>query len=293
MASSPGSSSGLLLIVATPIGNLGDISERALEALTHCDLVVSEDTRRTGRLLSGFGIATPTESFHGDSGPGKLEAIVRRLLGGATVAYVTDAGTPTISDPGAVLVRAAAEAGVAVCPIPGPSAVTAAISVSGFNADRFVFLGYPPRKTSERAQFLKQALASPHTVVLYEAPTRISTTLHDVAALEPGRACVVCRELTKRFEEILRGSVEAIATHVGATEPKGEFVLVIEGAPNRHEAPSVDETSIVAALEQMLAAGMPVRACADILAALTPVSRNDAYEIALSVRDMMDTETGR
>lgn len=285
MTTRPGSSSGMLLIVATPIGNLGDISERALEALRGADLVVAEDTRRIAKLLSAFGIATPTESFHGDSSTGKRDAITRRLTGGATVAYVTDAGTPTISDPGAQLVRAAVEAGAVIQPVPGPSAITAALSICGFNADRFVFPGYPPRKGREREEFLAAALAFPFTVVIYEAPTRIASTLRDIADLEPGRACVVCRELTKRFEETLRGPVEALAEHIAACEPRGEFVVVLEGAEPGQDAPGIDEPGVREALARMLAAGMPVRACADVVARLTALSRNDAYSMALEVRE--------
>ena len=285
MTPESGSSSGMLLIVATPIGNLGDISERALEALRAADLVVSEDTRRSAKLLSAFGIGTPTESFHGDSTAGKRDAIVRRLSGGATVAYVTDAGTPTISDPGAELVKAAVEAGIAVYPIPGPSAITAALSICGFNADRFAFLGYPPRKGHEREEFFRSALASPVTVLFYEAPTRIASTLADIAGIEPERACVVCRELTKRFEQTLRGPVQALSEHFAACEPRGEFVVVLESAGRDHETVETDEQSVRTALAQMLAAGMPVRACADVISAITPISRNDAYAMALQVRD--------
>jgi len=285
MTPESGSSTGVLLIVATPIGNLGDISERGLEALRAADLVVSEDTRRAAKLLSAFGIGTPTESFHGDSSTGKRDAIVGRLLAGATVAYVTDAGTPTVSDPGAELVSAAVAAGVAVYPIPGPSAITAALSVSAINADRFVFLGYPPRKGAERHEFFRTVLASAHTVVLYEAPTRIACTLEDLSRIEPERECVVCRELTKRFEETLRGSVQTLAEHFVAAQPRGEFVVVIKGTGHEPATTEVDEGRVRQALGRMLAAGMPVRVCAEVVAGLTGLSRNDAYSIALEVRE--------
>ena len=277
-------SSGLLLIVATPIGNLSDISERALEALQYADLIAAEDTRRIAKLMSHFGIEKPTESFHGDSGAAKLDRIIERLHQGQIVAYVSDAGTPTISDPGADLVRAAAEAGIAICPIPGPSAITAALSASGINADRFLFLGYPPRKAGERAEFFGLVTSQPWTVVLYEAPHRLRPTLEELAELAGDRYAAAGREISKKFEEFVRAPLGELAQHFAENEPRGEFVIIIEAGDAPTEA-APDEAAIRATLEQLLQSGMSVKTAADIIAKLTSMPRNAAYKMALDVAE--------
>ncbi len=277
-------------MVATPIGNLSDISERALEALNSADLIAAEDTRRIAKLLSHFGIQKPTESFHGDSGESKLGRIVERLLGGAVVACVSDAGTPTIADPGADLVRAAMEVGITVCPIPGPSAIAAALSASGINADRFLFLGYPPRKAGDRADFFRLVTSQPWTVVLYEAPHRLCATLQELAQLDPNRYAVVGREISKKFEEFLRGSLGELGEHFSKNEPRGEFVIVVEAGRAEAGQARADKSVVGSALVQLLEAGMSVRSTADIVTKLTSMPRNEVYAMALAAARASEEE---
>ena len=268
-------------MVATPIGNLGDVSPRVQEALEAADLIVAEDTRRTAKLLSHLGIGKPVESFHGHSKPAKLDRIVSRLQRGETVACVSDAGTPTISDPGVELVRAARAAGVTVSPIPGPSAITAALSVSGLNADRFIFFGYPPRKAGQRADFFRLVVAQSLTTVLYEAPHRLVETLRDLAALAGDRHAMIGREMTKKFEEFLPGTPAELAGYFSENEPRGEFVILIEAAPDQPAHPLLDEALIQSVLADLLASGLSVRTAAGAVAKLTSMPRKRAYEMAL------------
>ncbi len=268
-------------MVATPIGNLGDISPRLEQALEAADLIVAEDTRRTAKLLSHLGIGKPVESFHAHSNAAKLDRIVSRLQRGETVACVSDAGTPTVSDPGAELVRAAREAGVTVSPIPGPSAITAALSASGMNADRFVFLGYPPRKAGQRADFFRLVLAQSLTVILYEAPHRLAETLRELAALGGDRHAMIGREMTKKFEQFLCGALAELAGYFAENEPRGEFVILVEGAATQPSDPVPDESVIHSVLADLLASGLSVKTAADAVAKLTSMSRKRAYEMGL------------
>lgn len=220
---------GKLYIVATPIGNLQDITLRALEILKNVDLVVAEDTRHTGNLLRHFGIGTGMESWHGYSGPGKLEKLKRYLKEGRSLALVSDAGTPGISDPGYGLVQAAIEVGAEVIPIPGATAVIAALSVSGLPTDKFVYVGFLPVKKG-RQTLLKELSEEKRTVVMYESPHRLQKTLQQLAEWCPGRRLTVARELTKIYEEVWRGMVESAVEKYKNQKPKGEFVLVLDGA---------------------------------------------------------------
>lgn len=214
--------SGMLYIVATPIGNLGDLSERARAVLVSCDLILAEDTRQTAKLCVRHGIATRVESYHKFSEKGKLEHYLGLLADGKTLALVSDAGTPAVSDPGKYLVAAALEQGIRVSPLPGPSAAAAAFSVSGMSADRFVFGGFLPAKGAERVRDLETLLAGGLPVVLYESPNRIADLL---ALLQPRcDRIVVCRELTKEFEEVF------VYTGAPVTE-KGEFTVVASPRP--------------------------------------------------------------
>ncbi len=220
---------GTLYVVATPIGNLSDASARCLETLGAVDAIVCEDTRVTAKLLAANGISRPLVSHHHHSTQDKTRQIIERLANGENLALVTDAGTPAISDPGGELVRdvAAAFEDAKIIPIPGPSAAIAALSVAGFPADRFVFLGFPPHKKGRNAWF-KELNDRPETVVFYESPHRIEKTLR---ALEgeglKGRPLVVCRELTKLHETIYRGTAAEIMDAIKATSAKGEFVIVV------------------------------------------------------------------
>jgi 16S rRNA (cytidine1402-2'-O)-methyltransferase len=275
----------ILYLVATPIGNLEDLSARAARVLREADLIAAEDTRRAAKLLSHLGISKPVESFHGDSGPAKVERLLRVLREGKSIALVSDAGVPTISDPGADLVSATAAEGFVIVPIPGPSAIPTALSVSGFNADRFVFAGYPPRKRAERLAFFSALAEETRTVVLYEAPHRVRTCLADMAeALQPDRRVVIGRELTKLHEEVLRGTAAELATHFTATEPLGEFVVVLEGARPIQGGASSIMKNVQQAARKLAESGVSARNAAEVLALLTDMSKNEAYQLALNTR---------
>lgn len=222
---------GTLYLVATPIGNLEDITLRALRVLRECDLVAAEDTRSTGRLLAHFDIEKPLLSHHEHSQPANLERILTVLESG-DVALVSEAGTPLFSDPGYELVQAAIEQGFPVVSIPGPSALTSALPLSGLPTDRFLYLGFLPRKRTERRRVLAELVGVRATLILFEAPHRLRAALTDaVDSLGGQRRCAVCRELTKLHEEVWRGTLSGALAEWRAREPRGEFTLVIEGAP--------------------------------------------------------------
>ena len=217
-----------LFVCATPLGNLDDVSLRLLSTLREVDLIVAEDTRHTQRLLARHEIHTPLASCHAHTHPNKIESLADKLVEGQSLALVTDAGTPGISDPGPPLVLAAAARGISVQPIPGPCALVAALSISGFDAQRFSFVGFLPRKPGKRRKALQEAIARNETVVLYESPYRVLDVLDDLAQMSPETPVVVCRELTKKFEETLRGTAtECAASLRDRKEVLGEFVVVI------------------------------------------------------------------
>jgi 16S rRNA (cytidine1402-2'-O)-methyltransferase len=219
-----------LFVIATPLGNLGDLSPRADETLRSVACIACEDTRRTARLLQRHGIETPTLSCHRFNERARLEPVLERLRSGQDVALVCDGGTPGVSDPGTLLVRTALEAGLRVSPLPGPSAVPALLSVSGLPADRYVFDGFLPHRSGERRRRLRELRDETRTVVLFEAPHRIREALADLAQIFGQRPMVLGRELTKRYETLLRGDAAAIAAQLGA-EVKGEITIAIAGAP--------------------------------------------------------------
>ena len=217
---------GILYVVATPIGNLEDISKRAIRILQEVSLIAAEDTRKTGRLLNAYDIKTPMTSYFEHSKLTKLDYILDRLEEG-DVALVSDAGTPGLNDPGYDLIVAAAKQGITVMPIPGPSVVVAALVVSGLPTARFTYLGYLPHKSSDRRRFLKSVINESATLVILETPHRLKEALTDILNTLGDRRIVVCRELTKLYEEIFRGTVSGAIAHF--TAPRGEFALVIEG----------------------------------------------------------------
>lgn len=277
--------SGVLYVVATPIGNLEDITERAARVLGEVELVLAEDTRRVRTLLGALGLAVRVESFHGDTHPDKRARLVARLAEGAHMALASDAGTPVLADPGAALVAEAAAAGVTVSPIPGPSAVTAALSVCGFGGDRFEFVGYAPRRAEERREFLRAATRSPLTTVLFETPHRLRACLDDLRAVAGGeQELVVCRELTKLHEEVLRGTVAEAIARFADEEPRGEITIVLPAGPGEEQAPGFGEDAIRAAAARLLALGVGTKDAAGLLAELTGRARNEMYALVLELR---------
>ncbi len=276
MSAAGASTAGTLFVVSTPIGNLGDITMRAVETLRSVAAVLAEDTRHTRVLCERHGIATPLVAYHEHNEASATPGLIARLLGGDSLALVSDAGTPLLSDPGARLVQAAIAAGVVVSPIPGASAMLAALVGAGLAADRFTFFGFLERKGAARRTAIEDIVALRHTAVLYEAPSRVAATLGDLAAAGAGdRATVVARELTKQYEEFRRGTAAALAAHYAQHEPRGEVVIVVEGA----QETVVDESALADAAREMRAAGQSAREIQRALAA-RGASRNVAYRLA-------------
>ncbi|HET8712932.1 MAG TPA: 16S rRNA (cytidine(1402)-2'-O)-methyltransferase [Gemmatimonadales bacterium] len=269
---------GTLYVVATPLGNLGDLSPRAAETLKRVAAVAAEDTRHSKPLLNHAGSQAELISFHAHSSERALERILRILSDGRDVALITDAGTPAISDPGVELVAAAQERGIQVVTIPGPNAVAASLSVSGIPADRYLFLGFIPRKGSDRRRFLLTAAASEWTVVLFEAPNRVAQLLTDLAEVcGPDRQASVSRELTKIFEETRSGTLQELSDHYAEAPARGEVTVVIAGTGKpRPEEPRPDPSDRAKAL---LAEGLSRKDVADRLAEETGISRNTAYRL--------------
>lgn len=275
-------STGTLFVIGTPLGHLGDLSTRVAETLRTVPVVAAEDTRRTRGLLSAIG-AHPERllSYHAHSRDDR-EALLLAMLGeGRDVALVTDAGTPGVSDPGVALVARAREAGIAVVPIPGPSAVATALSVAGLPADRYLFLGFPPRKGKERAALLEQVSVSPWTVVLFEAANRLVDLLDDLAPAIGSRAAVVCRELTKVHEECRGGTVAALAAHYRSVPPLGEVTLVIAGGGAVAAPTVVDAEVVAAAIRDALANGESRREVARRVTTEFGIPRNEAYRLVM------------
>jgi 16S rRNA (cytidine1402-2'-O)-methyltransferase len=269
---------GTLFVVATPLGNLGDLSPRAAETLKRVAVVAAEDTRRTRPLLAHVGSGAELVSVHAHSSVAAIERVLRQLAGGRDVALVTDAGTPAVSDPGVALVAAARARDVPVVTVPGPTAVAAALAVSGLSADRYLFLGFLPRKGGERQRLLDTIAKSEWTVVVFEAPNRTAELLDDlVATCGAERRGVVARELTKLFEETRDGTLAELAGYYRDMPPRGEVTVIVSGTgvPAR-EAPRPDPEARARAL---LAEGMTRRDVADRLAHETGISRNSAYRL--------------
>lgn len=272
-----------LYIIATPIGNLGDLSPRAAEVLRTVPVVAAEDTRRTRGLLAHLGASPTVISFHAHSPDRRLESILEILGDERDVALVSDAGTPSVSDPGTDLVAAARGAGFTVVPIPGPSAVTTALSAAGLPGDRYLFLGFLPRKGSERARLLERAAAEEWSVVLFEAPTRLAALLFDLArAAGPSRRAVVARELTKLHEELRSGTLADLADYYSSIPPRGELTVVVEGTGTPAVSPDRTDEAVERATE-LLADGMSRREVARLLAESHGLSRNDAYRLVMGL----------
>ncbi len=268
----------MLYVVATPIGNLEDITLRALRVLREVDLIAAEDTRHTRKLLDRYDIHTPLTSYHEHNERTKAAALLQRLEAGQTIALVSDAGTPTISDPGYHLIRAAAEKGVPVTPVPGASAATAALSVCGLATDRFVFQGFLPGRRNRRREMLRQLQDDDRTMVFYEAPHRIRESLADMHEILGNRAAVVVRELTKMHEELLRGTLSQLAGELD--RQRGEFVVVVAG---RDTASGVDEELLRTEITRLLETGHKANDVAKLVADSHHLAKRDVYKLVLEV----------
>jgi 16S rRNA (cytidine1402-2'-O)-methyltransferase len=276
---------GVLYVVATPIGNLEDFSTRAVDTLRKVDLIAAEDTRHSRPLLRHYGIETPLQSFHEHNERVQLEKMLSRLRAGKSLALVSDAGTPLISDPGFPLVREAAAAGISVVPIPGPSALTCALSAAGLPTDRFLFAGFPPRSGAQRRHWLEQLAQERATLVFYESGHRIRACLADMAvSFGSEREAVLARELTKLHETFLRGSLEQLTARVAEDkyQCKGELVVLLAGAaPRAADQPlSVDVDKLLPRLLQE----MPLKRAVSLLAELTGAKKNQLYDRALKLK---------
>ena len=278
---------GVLYVVATPIGNLDDFSGRACMVLREADAVLAEDTRRTRVLLDRYAISTPTRAFHEHNEREDTPRLLARILEGKRFALVSDAGTPLVSDPGYVLVREARSHGVPVLCVPGPSALTAALSVSGLPTERFTFEGFLPARRSRRVRALEALVHETRTMVFYEAPHRIAGALADLRTVFGGeREAVVARELTKRFESVVSGRLDHLfaETESGRIPARGEIVVVVRGRASTVGAPATgDGDAADAMLEAMLDERVTVRQAAAVAARVTGLSRNALYRRALAL----------
>ena len=283
MAANP----GRLAVISTPIGNLGDLSPRARDELAAAELVAAEDTRRTGQLLTTLGLSRPLVSLHEHNESERIGELLERLLAGARIALVSDAGTPLLSDPGFELVRRVAEAGVQVVAVPGPSAITAALSIAGLPVERFSFEGFLPARLAERRARLAELAQETRTLVFFEAPHRIAESLEDMAsAFGDARRAAVARELTKVFETVYRGPLATLAAQArtDANFARGEITVVVSGAVRTVADP---RAQLDATLAVLLAELAPSKAAA-IAARLTGARRNDAYARALELAKHAD-----
>ncbi|MFN2317931.1 MAG: 16S rRNA (cytidine(1402)-2'-O)-methyltransferase [Gemmatimonadales bacterium] len=274
---------GTLYVVATPLGHLGDLSPRAAEVLRTVPVVAAEDTRRSRALLSHLDAHPKLVSYHAHAGEGRAELLLEILQDGRDVALVTDAGTPAVSDPGAALVAAVRSAGVVVVPIPGPSAVATALSAAGLPADRYCFLGFVPRKGSERRRLLARAAAEEWTTVFFEAPGRLRDLLSDLAEVAGAdREAVVARELTKMHEEIRAGTLGALLLHYGEEGPRGEVTVLLRGTGEPPPEPDRTEESVAMARE-LLASGHTRKETVREVVERLGIPRNDAYRMVMDL----------
>lgn len=273
---------GALYVVVTPIGNLSDLTARAEEVLRTVELVYAEDTRRTGRLLKEVGASPRLRSLHEHNEARRAGELVGELEAGTNCALVSDAGAPVISDPGRRAVEAVAEAGLRIVPVPGPSAVTTAVMVSGLPGERFAFLGFPPRGGSDREEWLDLCTSLPLTVVVFESPERVADLMEELSARGlGGRRCTVCRELTKLHEEVSRGTVAEMASRLAANPPRGEVTVVLAGRESagweEHREAARERAG------ELEEAGRSTREISEALQREFGVPRNEAYQMGLDV----------
>jgi len=273
---------GTLYVVGTPIGNLEDMTFRAVRILQTVDLIAAEDTRHTGKLLQHFQITAQQLSYHDHNSNSRIPELLEHLGSGKAIAIVTDAGMPGISDPGYELVKACVDAGIPVVPIPGPTAAIAALSAAGLPTEKFVFEGFLPTKNQDRRDRLEFLQAEARTIIFYEGPHRLRQTLQDLAeALGKERQIVLARELTKLYEEFWRGRIEDAITHYSEREPQGEYTLVVAGLPPIK--PQLSEAELKAELQQIMAQGVSRSQASRQLAKATSLSRRQLYQLALSL----------
>ena len=285
---------GTLYLCATPIGNLEDITLRALRVLREVDLIAAEDTRHTRKLLSHFQIHTPLTSYHQHNCKKKGDYLLSLVSAGKNIALVSDAGMPGVSDPGAELVAAAVEKGCPVVPVPGPSAAVTALVVSGLPTDSFVFAGFLPAAKKARAEKLKELSRQRWTMVFYEAPHRIKETLAVLLEAFGSRPAAAARELTKLHEEVIRGSLEELADHFNAVEPRGEFTLVVAGAPEEQTRPGQEEAAwkrigAAAHVSLLEAEGMERKKAIHEVARLRGLTRKDVYRLVVEDKKAKET----
>lgn len=273
---------GTLYVVGTPIGNLEDMTFRAVRILQTVEIIAAEDTRHTGRLLQHFQIKTTQVSYHDHNRNSRIPELIEQLGRGCAIALVTDAGMPGISDPGYELVKACIEAGITVVPIPGPSAAITALSAAGLPTEQFVFAGFLPAKGQERRDRLESLEVEARTIIFYEAPHRLRQTLQDLAdALGADRQLVLARELTKLHEEFWRGRIGEAIAHYQQREPQGEYTLVVAGLPLA--LPKLSEAELKVELQQFIAQGISRSQASRQLAKLTSIPRRQIYQLALSI----------
>lgn len=266
-----------LYVIATPIGNLRDISQRAIETLSGVDAILCEDTRHSGKLLAELGIRKPMISLHDHNERARIEQVLARLQAGESLALISDAGTPLISDPGFPLVRALRQAGVPVLPIPGANAVITALSAAGLPTDRFSFEGFLPAKSGARRELLESLANDPRTLVFYESPRRLAAMLADVASvIDADREVVVARELTKLHEEFIQGMAGELAVSLADREIKGECVVMIAGARKQSKSLAMDAEKVL----RVLLKELPASKAAKVAAQLTGESRKELYALA-------------
>ncbi|BAV32837.1 methyltransferase [Sulfuricaulis limicola] len=278
------SDAGTLYVVATPIGNLEDMTPRALRILSEADLIAAEDTRHSGKLLRHFGIGTKTEAIHEHNERSQVPRLVEILKGGKSIAFITDAGTPLVSDPGFLLVRAARQAGIRVVPVPGACAAIAALSAAGLPSDRFVFEGFPPAKSAARRAVFEKLREDGRTLIFYESPHRILESLKDMSEVFGGaREAVLARELTKQFETLHAGTLVELLAWVGrdTNQQLGEFVILIHGVP-RVEQEAMDEEA--GRVLRILLDELPVSQAAALAARITGLKKNLLYDYALGIK---------
>ncbi|MEH2197322.1 16S rRNA (cytidine(1402)-2'-O)-methyltransferase [Nostoc sp.] len=273
---------GTLYVVGTPIGNLEDITFRAVRILQTVDIIAAEDTRHTGKLLQHFQVKTPQVSYHEHNRTSRIPELLEHLINNKAIALVSDAGMPGISDPGYELVKACIEAGISVVPIPGASAAITALSASGLPTNRFVFEGFLPAKTQQRQEHLESLQTESRTMIFYESPHRLRDTLQDLAEVwGSDRQIVLGRELTKLYEEFWRGTIADAIAHYSQREPQGEYTLVVAGIPASQ--PQLTEEELKAELKQLISQGISRSQASRQLAKFTSLPRRQLYQLALSI----------